>query len=242
MVGIVQTALRLIYPPQCLLCRDLVETDFALCGTCWRDTPFIGGLVCDACGVPLPGENTGETVLCDACLSQPRPWAQGRAALSYRDNARRLVLGLKHNDRQDIAAPAARWMARVLRPIAEPGMLVVPVPLHWSRRLKRRYNQSALLAKALATELELPYCPDLLVRTGRTPSLIGDREARRAVLDSRIELHPGREAWLDRYPSVLLIDDVLTTGATLSACSEALTGAGAERVCVGVLARVHRDD
>lgn len=242
MVGIVQTALRLIYPPQCLLCRDMVETDFALCGTCWRDTPFIGGLVCDACGTPLPGDNTGESVLCDSCLSHPRPWAQGRAALSYRDNARRLVLGLKHNDRHDIAAPAAIWMARVLRPIVEPGALVTPVPLHWSRRLKRRYNQSALLAASLATELGLPYCPDLLVRTGRTPSLNGNREERRTILERKIRLHHGREAWLDRYPSVLVIDDVLTTGATLSACTEALYMAGAERVCIGVLARVHRDD
>ena len=108
---IVQTALRMIYPPQCLICREMVESDFGLCGACWRDTPFLGGLVCDGCGTPLPGSNPDEIAHCDACLAYPRGWDRARAALLYHDNGRRLVLGMKHNDRNDIARIGALWLA-----------------------------------------------------------------------------------------------------------------------------------
>ncbi|MDG1117526.1 MAG: double zinc ribbon domain-containing protein, partial [Flavimaricola sp.] len=104
-----QSALRLIYPAQCVSCGDLTETDFALCGTCWRDTSFIGGLVCDACGSPLPGEDRGEQVLCDDCMVIARPWARGRAALVYDGTGRKLVLALKHGDRTEIARTVGPW-------------------------------------------------------------------------------------------------------------------------------------
>ncbi|TKA95662.1 ComF family protein, partial [Cereibacter changlensis] len=97
-----QAALRLLYPPQCLTCDALVTTDFGLCGPCWRETPFITGLVCDLCGTPLPGEDPGHAVHCDDCLTLARPWARGRAALLYKDNGRRIVLALKHGDRLDL--------------------------------------------------------------------------------------------------------------------------------------------
>lgn len=97
-----QALLRLIYPPQCLSCGAEVDTDFALCPACWRDTPFITGLVCDGCGTPLPGEES-TAVHCDDCLTLARPWDQGRAALLYRDKGRGFVLSLKHGDRGDLA-------------------------------------------------------------------------------------------------------------------------------------------
>ena len=104
-----QALLHLIYPPQCLTCRARVTTDFGLCGDCWRDTPFISGLVCQHCGVPLPGEESHTQVFCDDCLTIARPWTAGRAALLYKDNARKLVLALKHGDRLDLVRPAAAW-------------------------------------------------------------------------------------------------------------------------------------
>ncbi|WP_417523341.1 double zinc ribbon domain-containing protein [Marinovum sp.] len=240
---IVQTALRMIYPPQCLLCREMVETDFGLCGPCWRDTPFLGGLVCDGCGVPLPGDNAEEIAHCDACLTRPQGWDRGRAALLYRDNGRRLVLGMKHNDRNDIARTGAMWLARAVKPLLRPHMLVVPVPLHWMRLMSRRYNQSARLAEALASELGLSYCPDLLKRVRRTRSLGRMTGAeRRKLLEGAIRMHPGRRHRIAAGRPVLLIDDVLTTGATLSACAEVLRAAGAGTICAGVLARAVRED
>ncbi|MDO6730573.1 ComF family protein [Marinovum sp. 2_MG-2023] len=243
MSEIVQTALRVVYPSQCLICRDLVETDFGLCGACWRDTPFTGGLVCDCCGVPLPGENTEEIAHCDSCISAPPAWDRGRAALLYRDNGRRIVMGLKHNDRQDIAPVGAKWLARAVGPLILPDMLVAPVPLHWMRMMSRRYNQSALLAESLARELGLAYCPDLLKRVRRTRSL--DRFSgaeRREILDGAIQMHRGRRGRVAGGRPVLLIDDVLTTGATLGACAEVLRASGAGPLCIGALARVSRDD
>ncbi|WP_375259059.1 ComF family protein [Citreimonas sp.] len=238
--AVLQTLLRAVYPPRCLSCGEMVETDFGLCGACWRDTPFVAGLTCDACGLPLPGDSD-RAELCDDCLSVPRPWEQGRAALVYRDTARRLVLALKHGDRHDIARPAAEWMARQTRPVVTEGMIAVPVPLHLRRMLKRRYNQSALLGQALAGHLGLDWCADALVRAQATPSLDGkSKEERFALLAGRIAVNPRRADRIAGRP-VLIVDDVMTSGATLGAAAEACLAAGASRVCVTVLARVGKD-
>jgi len=174
-----QAAVQLVYPPQCLTCDALVTTDFGLCAACWRETPFVSGLVCDCCGVPLPGEETGGPVQCDDCLAVARPWSRGRAALLYRDNARKMVMALKHGDRVDLARPAAGWLHRAARPLLAPDTLIAPVPLHWTRLIRRRYNQSALLAAALGRLADLPHCPDLLIRRRNTRSQEGrDRSAR----------------------------------------------------------------
>ena len=236
-----QGALHLIYPPQCLSCDAMVTTDFGLCGTCWRDTPFVGGLVCDQCGVPLPGDDPGHALRCDDCLTIARPWSQGRAALLYRDNARKIVLSLKHGDRLDLARPAAQWLLRAAQPMLRPGMVVVPVPLHWTRLLKRRYNQAALLSGALAKLASLQHCPDLLVRRRSTGTQEGrDRDGRFRNMDSSIAVHPKRARQIEGRHA-LLVDDVMTSGATLAAASEACIAAGATGVSVLVLARVAKD-
>ncbi len=173
-----------------------------------------------------------------ACNPRP-PWAQGRAALVYRGRARKLVLALKHGDRQDIAPPAARWMARQSRGLVAQTAIVVPVPLHLTRQIRRRYNQSALLARCLADALGLDWSPDALHRVRATPSLEGStRDDRFATLADAIA--PARPALLAGR-DVLLVDDVMTSGATLSAATEACHAAGAARVCVSVLARAARD-
>ena len=237
----IQSALRVIYPPRCLGCGEMVESDFGLCGPCWRDTPFTAGLVCDLCGLPLPGGRPGEVAHCDACLSTPRPWRQGRAALVYDGTARRLVLALKHGDRQDLADPAAHWMAQALAGVDTAGMLAAPVPLHRWRLLKRRYNQSALLARALARRLGLDVCPDLMVRPRATPSLDGRTAVQRfETLSGAIVVPPGRRAQVaGRH--VLIVDDVMTAGATLAACTHACLDAGAVACSVVTLARVGKD-
>lgn len=237
----IQTAVQLIYPPRCLGCGDLTEQDFGLCGQCWRDTPFIGGVVCESCGVPLPGEADGHRIECDDCMKAPRPWRDGRAALLYDGKARSLILALKHGDRPELAKPAARWMAQAGRDLFRDDMLVAPVPLHWSRLLKRRYNQSALLAQHLGRQTGLDVCPDLLVRRVRTPVLDGKTAAERAeTLSDAIVAHPKRGHRMQGR-DVLLVDDVMTSGATLGACARVCLAAGANHIFVLALARVAKD-
>ena len=159
----------------------------------------------------------------------------------YRGTGRNLVLGLKHGGRQDIAKPAAGWMARRTREIVQDGMIAVPVPLHLHRLLRRRYNQSALLAEHLAAELGIDWCADALRRVEATPPMgsMGP-QARLASLQDKIRIAEWRTRLIEGRP-VLLVDDVMTTGATLSACANACLAAGASEVRVSILARTDKD-
>ncbi|MCF8484470.1 MAG: ComF family protein [Rhodobacteraceae bacterium] len=231
----------MIYPPQCIACDALVTTDFGLCGTCWRETPFITGLVCESCGTPLPGEAGGGPVHCDDCLMIARPWTRGRAAMLYQDKARDLVLGLKHGDRLDLVRPAGAWLMRAAEPILRPGMLIAPVPLHWRRLFKRRYNQSAILSAEVARLARLEHCPDLLQRKRFTDSQDGrNRDGRFANVQDAVSLHPRRGKHAQGR-HVLLVDDVMTSGATLAACAEACLAGGAAEISVLVLTRVAKE-
>lgn len=236
-----QAVIAAVYPPQCVTCDAQVSSDFGLCPACWRATPFITGLTCGTCGAPVAGEADGTAVLCDDCLATPRPWAAGAAAMLYRDNGRRLVLALKHGDRMELARPAVHWLRRAAEPLVRPGMVVVPVPLHWLRLLRRRYNQAALLSGGLARAMGLAHCPDALLRRRNTGSQEGrDRAARFAALAGAFVAHPRRRAQISGRP-VLLVDDVMTSGATFAGAATALLAAGATEVCVLSLARVAKD-
>jgi ComF family protein len=237
----IESALRLVFPPACASCGAPVAEEFGLCPACWRETGFIGGLVCDRCGTPLPGEDEGRAEYCDDCLTIARPWERGRAAILYRDRGRQMVLALKHGDRLDLVRPMAGWLASAARPILVPDMLVAPVPLHWMRLFRRRYNQSALLSRAVARMLGLDHCPDLLIRARKTDSQEGkDRDTRFRNLQGAIRAHPRRRARLaGRH--VLIVDDVMTSGATFAAAADACLAAGAAHVSVLALARVAKD-
>src|SRR6056297_3579379 len=164
-----QTVLHAVFPPECLNCGARVDEDFSLCGACWGNTPFIFGAACDLCGMSLPGQNAdGERLICEECHSIARPWEAGRAVMSYADVGRKLVLGLKHADRAEIARAAGPWMARAGADLLLGVPLIVPVPLHWRRLAARRFNQAALLAKALAEASGRDWLPDALIRARHT--------------------------------------------------------------------------
>lgn len=156
----------------------------------------------------------------------------------YQGVARRLVMQLKHGDRQDIAAPAAHWLAEAVAGLLPVDTLVAPVPLHRWRRVRRGYNQSALLSRRLAGHLGLCDLPDLLQRPHATPSLDGKTRAERhRILSGALRVNPRHAAVVAGRP-VLLVDDVMTSGATFSAATEALHAAGSGPVTVLALARV----
>ena len=235
-----QGALRAVYPPQCICCDTLVEDHGAICPACWPKVPFIFGLCCDSCGLPLPGQDDGTPVQCDECLTLARPWEQGRAVMLYGDKSRQILLGLKYYDRLDHAGPAGKWLARHAKPLIRPDMMVAPIPLHWLRFVKRRYNQAALLSTALARELQLEHCPDLLIRTRNTGNQDGrGRMGRFANVADAFAAHPRQGARI-RGRDILLVDDVMTAGATFAAATETCLAHGAASVRVIALARVAR--
>ena len=232
----VMSMAQAIYPARCMVCETYTDATGGLCPSCWHDTHFISGSTCATCAAPLPGEVTGAQ--CDTCLNFPPPWQRGIAVLEYDGSGRRMVLALKRHDRLDLAPTLAAWLARAAAPLLPHTDIITPVPLHPSRLARRKFNQSAELARPLAEQAGLSYIPDLLTRTRKTESQQGkDRLARIENLKAAISSTP-RHREMIRGKRVLLVDDVLTTGATLSACTEACFAAGAQNVNIVVLARV----
>lgn len=235
-----QRLVDLVFPPQCVLCDEPLETAWGLCPSCWADTPFIMGHACDDCGAPLIGE-AEESDLCDACLQTPRPWTRGRAAMVYAGNARKMVMRFKHGDRTDLARPAGDLLARAIAPLVREDTLLVPIPIHWRRMMRRKFNQAALLAATTARKSGVDHAPRALIRTHATAAMENMTGPERfANVGGSIEADPKHGKVLrDRH--VILVDDVMTSGATLSVATEACIAAGATQVDIGVLARVAKD-
>ncbi len=244
MRGWAATMLDLVYPPECAACRAPTAAARGLCPACWAGTAFISGPVCDACGAPVPlaGPEAGARLLCEACARRPPPWARGRAAVLYDGAAREVILRLKHGDRLDLAPVAAGWLARAGAPLLDGADILAPVPLHWRRLLSRRANQAAEVARQLARRGGPAVVPDLLRRTRATRLLRGaGREERARLLAGAIAVAPCHAARV-AGARVVVVDDVMTTGATLAACTAALYAGGAARVDVLAIARVAREE
>jgi ComF family protein len=192
--------------------------------------------MCDCCGVPFEVD-LGETSRCAACLTRPPAFDRARAILAYDETSRGPILALKHADRLDLVPGFAHWLERTGRTLLEGTDLIVPVPLHRSRLWQRRYNQAAELARALASRTAKPVAVQVLERSRPTKSqgaMASARSRRRNVLGAfRVPEPP-----LVAGRNILIVDDVLTTGATAEACARALKRAGAARVQILALARV----
>lgn len=234
-----RAALDLLLPPACLTCDAPVDAPGRFCADCFALTGFVTEPCCRRCGVPfVHAAQGGAEKLCPLCRDRPPPWGRARAALRYDAQARRIVLPLKYGDRTEHAAALAPLMARAGAALLRDAELLVPVPLHGRRLIQRRYNQAALLAREVARLTAKPVLPDALKRTRVTVSL-GDLSAaeRARVVDGAFAVRPERAGSVAGR-KMLLIDDVLTSGATCAACTRALFAAGASAVDVLVAARV----
>ena len=231
--------LDLLLPPECATCDTPVAAPGLFCAACFQRANFVTDPCCRCCGVPFTHAGQGTIgALCPTCAEDPPAFARARAALRYDAHARRRILPLKHADRTDLARTLAPLMARAGAALLREADILVPVPLHRARLFQRRYNQAALLARALSRSSGLPTIPDALIRIRPTTAL-GDKSARERMeeVGGAFALRPARAAAIAGR-RILLIDDVMTSGATADACARALLDAGAGAVDVLVAARV----
>lgn len=227
----------IVLPALCLACRGPVADHGGLCPACWSSVDFIVPPLCDRLGIPLP-YGTGTPAVSAAALANPPDFGKARAVASYSGGMRDLVHGLKFRDRQEGLDLFARWMARAGDDVMAEADCLVPVPLYRLRLWSRRFNQSALLAQRVAVLTGVDWEPLALLRTRRTRQQVGltPEQRRRNVAGAFAVPESRRDRIRDRR--IVLVDDVITTGATANACARVLRRAGAARVDVLALARV----
>lgn len=234
-------ALNLFFPPRCAACGVPVEQAHTLCRTCFESLHIVTPPACAICGFPFDYE-VGDGALCGACLEKAPPYDKGWAALRYDEAAKSLVARLKYADKTHLAPFLGRFMAAQGREMLVGADYLIPVPLHWRRMFERHYNQSLLLAREVAKVSGIPLLADGMKRTRHTPpqASMNRKERLENVRGAFAVTEKGKEAIKGKI--VVLIDDVMTTGATLHACCKSLRHAGARDVRVLTLARRLRED
>ncbi len=230
--------LDLVLPARCPGCGTIVPGDMKYCATCWDGLRFITAPLCACCGTPFEFD-LGPQARCGACLATPPKYTRARAAVVYADTGRTVLLSFKNRDREHLARVMAAAMLRAGAELLEGDPLLVPVPLHRWRLLRRGFNQSALLAGRIGKARGLDVAVDALVRVRATPRSRGMSRSRRAANVRGVFKVARPDAVRGR--TVVLIDDVMTTGATAEACTRLLLRKGARCVHILTWARVVRD-
>jgi ComF family protein len=226
------SVLEFALPARCPSCGTIVDDLHSFCGDCWKGMEFLGNGGCSTCGLPLEAT---EAETCGACLARPPIIERSRAAVAYDDLSRRLAIKLKYGRKVAVARTMARYMGPLVNGEAcEP--ILVPVPLHRARLWRRGFNQSALVARELSRRLRIPADPFALRRVRATPPLKGMSRSQRHRTVAGAFRVPDEEAVAGK--TVILVDDVLTTGSTAEACARTLKRAGAARVELISWARV----
>ncbi len=228
-----------LLPPRCISCEAPVDTQGRLCPPCWSQVRFIVRPHCAACGLPFEFDQ-GEEAVCGACAAASPAYDRARSVMVYDAGSRDLILRFKHADRGDAAPTFGQWMVRTGRELLADADRIVPVPLHRARLFMRRYNQSALLSNAIAKLSGIAAAPELLERVRNTPSQGGRSRAARFTNVSGAFRVRAKSVAMAQGRRIILVDDVMTTGATIEACTKALSKAGASHVDVLTLARVVR--
>ncbi|MBX3512724.1 MAG: ComF family protein [Xanthobacteraceae bacterium] len=226
-----------VLPPTCLACRKPAGASGGLCATCWQSAGFIERPYCERLGTPF-SYDSGGPLLSPAAFADPPAFDRARSAMRFSDVARDLVHLLKYGDRVDLVKPFATWMARAGDEVLREADALVPVPLHWTRLFQRRFNQSAELARGISARTKVPVIDDALTRVRATPPQVGlAREERAKNVHGAFAVEKAMRAKV-KGKRIVLVDDVLTTGATANACARILRRAGASRLDVLTLARV----
>jgi ComF family protein len=230
-------ALDAALPPLCASCRTPLGNPGGLCPACWSRVSFIAPPYCERLGIPFTYD-PGPGILSMEAIADPPAYGRARAAVRYDDIARDLVHRLKYGDRLDLATAMGQWMARAGRALVDDADALVPVPLHWRRLWGRRFNQAAALATVVASEAGVPLLGAALKRVRATPQQVGlSRSARSVNVQGAFTVTQAGKATI-YGKRLVLVDDVLTSGATIDACARALLRAGARNVDVLVFARV----
>jgi ComF family protein len=233
----VRAALDAVLPPLCASCRAPLADAGGLCPACWARVSFLAPPWCERLGIPFVYD-PGPGVLSMEAIADPPAYDRARAAVRYDDVARDLVHRLKYGDRLDLAAAMGRWMARAGWELLDDADALVPVPLHWRRLWSRRFNQAAALARAAAARKSIPVLTAALKRRRATAQQVGlSRSARTTNVQGAFAVTAEGKAAIGGK-RLVLVDDVLTSGATVDACARALLRAGARHVDVLVFARV----
>ena len=227
----------LIVPPVCVGCRAALSAHHALCADCWRDLAFIGAPLCERMGIPLPFDTGGPSISA-AALAEPPDYERARAAAHFAGTARRLVHGFKYSDRQEVRVLLGSWLLTAGHDLLGDAHLIVPVPMSRRRLFWRTFNQAAILAHEIGRRSGLPVSVAALSRRRATRPQVGlTRAQRRDNMEGAFAVPKSKRAQIAGH-NILLIDDVITTGATVNACARVLKRAGAARVDVLAVAMV----